>query len=150
MRMSISSTACRTIAAEILNLPKAALIAISEMETALSSRTFSVFSKTRVARLLSLCGDSTAKIRTAVSRSRRTSITTREEGFHFFVRHGLPPVRIEDLDLTLQCAQRPLFAGRLFRAHDIHHRHTPAADGHRLSALHRPNQFREFVLSVRH
>src|ERR1039458_3005027 len=100
MRMSISSTACRATAAEILNLPKAVLIAISERETALSSRTFSVFSKTRVARLLSRGGDSTAKIRMAVSRSKRTSIAPHEEGFHFFVRHGLPPVRIEDLDLT--------------------------------------------------
>jgi hypothetical protein len=58
-------------AAESLSFPRAALIAISEREIALSSKMFSVFRKRAVARLASRSGDSTAKIRTTVSNSNR-------------------------------------------------------------------------------
>jgi hypothetical protein len=59
-------------AAENFNLPRATLMAISEREIALSARMFSVFYKMAVVRLVSRSGDSTAKIRATVFKSKRT------------------------------------------------------------------------------
>src|SRR5437879_13711059 len=111
MRMSRSTRAWRVLAPESFSLPRADLIAISESETALISRILSVFSKAAVARLVRRSGDSTAQMRMAVSRSRRTSITPFDEGIHLVIRHGLPPVRLEDLNSALQTSQLPLLAG---------------------------------------
>src|SRR5439155_18814714 len=114
---------------------------------------FSGFSKAATARLLSRSGSSTAKMRTAVSRSRRTSLFSSfgapcKEVFNLFIRHGLPPVSIENSNFAFERSQRPLFASRLLGAHDVHDRHTPAADGHGLPILHRLNQLRQFVLGI--
>src|SRR5207244_8204503 len=134
--MSRSSTAWRARAAETFSFPSAVLIAISERETALSSRIFSGFSKAAIARLLSRSGDSTAQIRITVSRSRRTSILPGQESFHFFVGHRLPPIRIEDLNLALEGSEHPLFASWLLRSYYVHHRHSPAAYGYGFYRLH--------------
>src|ERR1700726_4353294 len=87
-------------------------------------------------------------MRTAVSRSRRTSEAPREEIFRFFVCHRLPPVWIKDLNLAFQSSQGTFFASRFLGAHDVDHRHPPAANSHRLSVFDRLNQLRQFVLSV--
>src|SRR5579859_5164821 len=89
-------------------------------------------------------------MRTAVSKSRRTSGTPREEVFHLVVGHGLPPVWVEDLNLAPQRTQRALLAGRLFGAHDFHHWHTPAADDYRFPILDCPDQFRQLVFGIGH
>src|ERR1019366_9265272 len=126
-------------------------MAISVTEIALNSRTFPEFSKAAAARLLSRSGASTAKIRIAVSRSRRILFAIhapRHEIFHLIRRHRLPPIRVEHVDLAPQCPQHPLLTSRLLRTYDVGHRHTPAADGHRLSIFNRLNQLRQLVLGI--
>src|SRR5271165_6251271 len=145
--MSRSSMACRTTASEIASLPMDALMASSARETALSSRMFPGFRRAAEARLLRRSGDCTAKIRTAVSRSRRTSVAP-QEVFDLFVRHRLPPVRIENLDSAFERTQYPWLAAGFLGAHQIYYRHSPAANGHRLTILHRFDQFGQLVLGV--
>src|SRR5712691_1021064 len=148
MRISKSSTARRAIAAVSPSFPSVVLIAISAREIALSSRMFSGFCNAEATRLLRRSGVSTAKIRTAVSSRIRTSIPPRKQGFDLFVRHRLPPILVEHPNFTSQGAQRSLFASRLLGAHNVHDRHTPAADGHGLALLSRLDQLRQLVFCV--
>src|SRR5208337_1681131 len=87
-------------------------------------------------------------MRTAVSSSRRTLQAPREKLFHLLVRHGLPPVGIEDLNFAFQRAQSAFLAGGFFGADDIHHRYAAAADGYWLPVFDGLNQFRQLVLGV--
>src|ERR1019366_6804231 len=148
--MSISRIAWRASSAEMFSLPKVVLIAISVSEIELNSRTFSGFPKVAAARLLRRSGDSIEKIKTAVSRSTRKSLSPAKEIFDFLVGHRLPPVRIEDLNLSPQSPEPWFFLGWFFRAHDVYHRHTPAADGDRLVLLGGLDQFWKLVLGVGH
>src|ERR1700691_4659021 len=144
----MSWIAWRASSAEILSLPKIALIAISVSETELNSRTFPGFFKTAAARLLRRCGDSTAKINTAVSRSSRKSLGPAKQVFHFLVRHRLPPIWMKDLNPSSQGPQYRSLPGWLLRAHDVHDRDTPAADRHRLTLFRRLDQFRQLILGI--
>src|SRR5580698_9739620 len=148
MRMPRSSTPLRASSAESFSLPSVLLMAISTREIALNS-IFPGLCKATSTRVLRRSGASTAKIKATVSRRRRR-LAPREEGFNFLVRHRLPPVRIEHLDFSSQCPQDRFLASRLFRAHDIHHRHAPATDGHWLAVFDGLNQFRQLVLRVRY
>src|SRR5271155_150587 len=144
----MSRIAWRASSAEIFSLPKVALIAISASETELNSRTFPGFLKTAAARLLRRRGDSTAKINTAVSRSRRKSLGPAKQIFHFLVCHRLPPIWIEDLNPSAQGSQHRFFPGWLLRAHDVHDRDTPAADRYGLTLFRRLDQFRQLILGI--
>src|SRR5437870_2663036 len=86
-------------------------------------------------------------MRTEVSKSRRT-LASREEVVHLFFCHRLPPVRIDDLDLSLQSPEAPLLASGSFCAHDIYDGNTPTADGDGLAVLDGLDEFRQLVLGI--
>ena len=56
-----------------------------------------------------------------------------EEIFYFLVRHRLPPIGIENLNLPAQGPELRLIPLGLLRAYNVHYWHTTPANGYRFS-----------------
>src|SRR5580698_8674428 len=128
----MSSSACCASSAEKFSLPNVVLTAISVRETAPSSN---------ILRITQSCSRPPAdpiwrlhgkNQNGRIEEQAHSLITPFEEIIHFLIGQRFPPIRVNDLNFPLQRSEFWFLACRRLRAHDIHHRHAPAADRDRL------------------
>src|SRR3974390_1021030 len=143
-----SASPTATSSLDRLRLPLLALMAISERERTLSSRTVPGLSSAAIALLEIRSGVRTDQMNVTVSNSTRTSLAPFEPGIYFIFSHRLPPVGIDLPNPLAKGSEFRLVASRGFRGYQVYYGKTPPADRYRLSAFDRLDQFRQSVLGI--